>query len=356
MPEGIKKSSPKQKTRWGIITGVAITLAFCLLYILGWLEGFELWSYNSRFRIRGELPVRDDIVLVTKDEESKNVLGKRGADFTRCYFGAMFRNLADAGADVVGIDFEFSKPVFQDPLQDRCMIDALYYAGNIILARFISRGTAVKPYQPFREVELGEGLINFTNVDPDRVFRRVQMVEVDLDKQEAFFTLGMEMVKHRFYEYGVSELEETEAESVPGGIKREEMPALELYTEGEKEFPRAYFRFGRFVLPENMLINYVGPGRSYPSIPFWRIKEGEFDPKEVEGKMVLVGTTLVADHDYYLTPFPSRAEVEEKGGVEIETREAGLTAGVEIHANIIQTILDGNFITRWKEAEIIGLI
>ncbi len=208
MPEGVTKSSPKQKILRGFIVGLTITIAFCLLYTLGWLEGFELWSYDLRFRVRGELPARDDIVLVTKDEESKNVLGKRGADFTRCYFGAMIKNLADAGADVIGIDFEFSKPVFQDPRQDECMIEALEYAGNVILARFISRGAAVKPHQPFRELELGEGLINFTNVDPDRVFRRVQMVEVEVDRREAFFTLGMEMIKHRFYEYGEPEYEE----------------------------------------------------------------------------------------------------------------------------------------------------
>lgn len=355
MPEGIIKSSPKQKILWGFIVGTAITIAFCLLYTLGWLEGFELWSYDLRFRLRGELPVRDDIVLVTKDEESKNILGKRGSDFTRYYFGAMIKNLAAAGADVIGIDFEFSKPVFQDPSQDACMIEALEYAGNVILARFISRGVAVKPYQPFRELELGEGLINFTNVDSDHVFRKVQMVEVEVDRQEAFFTLGMEMVKHRFYEYGLPEGEEVGAGQELDGIKREKMPDLELFTEGEKGFPEGYFRFGRFTLPENMLINYVGPAKSFPAIPFWRIKEGNFEPEEVGGKMVLVGTTLVADHDYYLTPFPSQAEVEEKGEVEIETREAGFTAGVEIHANIIQTILNGNFITRWKEAEIIGL-
>ena len=356
MPEGVTKSSPKQKILRGFIVGLTITIAFCLLYTLGWLEGFELWSYDLRFRVRGELPARDDIVLVTKDEESKNVLGKRGADFTRCYFGAMIKNLADAGADVIGIDFEFSKPVFQDPRQDECMIEALEYAGNVILARFISRGAAVKPHQPFRELELGEGLINFTNVDPDRVFRRVQMVEIEVDRQEAFFTLGMEMIKHRFYEYGEPEYEETGAGPEIGGIRRKQMPELELFTEGEKGFPEGYFRFGKFILPENMYINYIGPNKSFPAIPFWRVKEGKFDPEEVEGKMVLVGTTLVADHDYYLTPFPSRAEVEKKGGVEIETREAGLTSGVEIHADIIQTILNGNFITRWKKIPVVGLV
>ena len=51
----------------------------------------------------------------------------------------------------------------------------------------------------------------------------------------------------------------------------------------------------------NMLIDYV-PAKSFSTISFVDAYTGKFDPKLVEGKLVLIGPTATGDRDEYQTP------------------------------------------------------
>lgn len=71
-------------------------------------------------------------------------------------------------------------------------------------------------------------------------------------------------------------------------------------------------------------IDYAGPPGHVGEIPFIDIAQGTFDARRVRGRIVVVGATALTLHDAYPTP-----------------AGAGLMPGAEIHANAIQTILDG---------------
>lgn len=71
-------------------------------------------------------------------------------------------------------------------------------------------------------------------------------------------------------------------------------------------------------------IDFAGPPGTIREIPFIDIVRGSFDPALVRGRIVVVGATATALHDAHPTPAGD-----------------ALMPGPEIHANAIQTVLDG---------------
>jgi len=77
-----------------------------------------------------------------------------------------------------------------------------------------------------------------------------------------------------------------------------------------------------------LLINYRGPGGTFPHISAGAILRGEVPAEKLRDKIVLVGVTATAVVDIRVTPFDE------------------IFPGVEIHANVIDNILKGDFIQR----------
>jgi adenylate cyclase len=71
-------------------------------------------------------------------------------------------------------------------------------------------------------------------------------------------------------------------------------------------------------------IDFAGPPGTIHEVPFIDVVQGSFDPAQVRGRIVVVGATATALHDAHPTAAGN-----------------GLMSGPEIHANAIQTVLDG---------------
>jgi len=79
------------------------------------------------------------------------------------------------------------------------------------------------------------------------------------------------------------------------------------------------------------LINHVGPGQTFRTISIADVIEGTFDPKDVDGKLVLVGVTLTGSSgDQRVTPFKESEP------------------GIYGHASIASNLLKGDFLARPK--------
>ena len=285
-------------------------------------------SYDLRFKIRGKIKPSDKIIIVAKDEESKQFLKKRGVDFTRSYYAAVIENLTRWGASVIAMDFEFSLPVYQDEVQDENFARALDESGRVVLARFIQNGKPVPPFPPFRELEMGEGFINFT-LDGDGVLRKVPLLELEIEDQKVipYFSFALESYVDYLYP--------------------DTAPAVELSMEGN-DIPPGFFRVGELLLPDHIYINFLGPPGTFKMVSFWKVLRGKVDPSLFKDKIVLVGSTIPADHDFYKVPFSGRGEkVKLEGGGTLIVEGSGLMSGVEVHANIIETLMRKNWIKRW---------
>ncbi len=80
-----------------------------------------------------------------------------------------------------------------------------------------------------------------------------------------------------------------------------------------------------------VLINYLGPGKTFPHYSISDIIKGRLDPDTFKDKIVIVGATAIGIYDLRVTPFSS------------------VYPGVEIHATVIDNILRKNFLqqTAW---------
>ena len=89
-----------------------------------------------------------------------------------------------------------------------------------------------------------------------------------------------------------------------------------------------------------MWVNYRGGPKTFPHVSVTDIIHGNFDKAQVADKLVLVGTTAQGLFDIQVTPFSSNYP------------------GVEIHANVIDSILAGDYLYRplWAVAIDLGVI
>jgi len=351
----------KQRLLYGGIVGISVLGAGVLLHSTGWLEPLELLTYDARFLLRGTLKADDRILLLTIDEDTKNILRKNIKAITRSDYAHAIANLSRAGARLIAVDMDLSKSSYSDdqvqeletviremapflqgrkksadkkkPISDAVsrvvqepdakLAEAIGTTGNVILIRFVDGGKWVAPLPIFQEKALAQGAINFS-VDRDGKIRGVPTL-MTASKEETegiFFTLGLETAIQDLYMGNVPEPATPSPGILAIGKLRVPMPTLN--------------------------INYIGPPRSYPSLSFGRSVLGQFSPSQVKGKIILVGNTHPTSHDFYPTPF-TRGLSEE--GEAAKMLSGQMTSGVEIHANILQTILSGNGIRRWDKTE-----
>lgn len=87
----------------------------------------------------------------------------------------------------------------------------------------------------------------------------------------------------------------------------------------------------------NMLINYAGPAGTFTTIPLWKVirmaqkGDNKFFEREFKDKIVLIGATDPASQDLKNTPY-------------------GIMPGVEIHANVINTVLQKKYLKKINPA------
>jgi adenylate cyclase len=90
-----------------------------------------------------------------------------------------------------------------------------------------------------------------------------------------------------------------------------------------------------------IMVNYRGPQKTIPHIPITDILQGKTSKEMLRDKIILVGATATGVYDMRVTPFET------------------VFPGVEIHANIIDTVLSGDFLQQpaWAAAyDILAII
>ena len=260
------------------------------------LQRLSFIGYDSLFHLRGEIAPNPSLFLIKQDEASANFYNTRLSDWPRSYHARLVEKLTRAGADLIVFDYEFSRPTTAD--EDAAFARAIAKAGNVILAnRLLPSGEIAQPIAAFSDESLGEGFFD-TILDKDGYWRR--MIYMNLTKNGyIYFSLPMATVE-----------------------------IYEDFPENQRvlDDPQA-LGWGQHKLPfPDMLINFSGPADSYPSIPYYKVLEGDFDPSLVAGKIAMVGNTHRLGKDFFSVPTDKQM------------------SGVEVHANAIATILDDRFI------------
>lgn len=311
--------------------GGGLTLAIILLYLAGTFEWVELRSYDLRYTLFEHLPktpLTTSVLLLRIDEETEDRLNLRANDIPRSMYAEAVRHLSEQGASLIAFDIIFSKP--KDPAQDRAFAEAIQKAGNVVLARYIGEKGHRLPLPIFRDAELSEALIN-VELEKDRCLRGMPLLALDFSGEgpepEPVLAMSLELARLYHAPQGEQELDLSHSDELGMGQLR--IP----YPDGR------------------MRIHFYGPPATFPRMSFWKAVKGELDPDAVKGKIVLIGPSTPALHDYYCTPYlQKRATTLKFDDTEQEEKVRGaMMDGFEIHANAIQTILDRRFVTRSKD-------
>lgn len=324
------KRDVKQEWVGGIAVGLGLFLLVLALLEAGAFEWLELRSYDVRYALTPPSSLETPVLLVRIDDETETRLNVRATDIPRSLYAEAVRRLAKAGAAVIALDVIFSRP--RDPDGDEALAAAIGEAGNVILARYIGEQGHKVPLPMFQDVALGEGLINMS-LDRDGVLRRVPLVGLDYGGDDGepvpVLAISLEVARHFLGSGGNQEIDLDNPSEVKVG------PLRVPYPGGQ------------------MRIAFYGPPGTFPRMHFWEAVRGEFDPEAVNGKIVLIGASAPSLHDYYQTPFTTKVVETLLGNREDEGRGVRMD-GFEIHANALQTILDGRFVDRSKDHE--GLV
>jgi adenylate cyclase len=348
----IKKNQKKFLLYFVVSILLAVFFSGIKIFYPHTIEKFYNNLKDFMFNFRGAKETTGQVVIVDIDEKSLKALGQW--PWSRDHFSQILQNLTDAGVGVIGLDIVFAEA-------DRTSPDKIAQKYNLqtsklpnydeIFSKTISETPTILGYQfeledkDFSEKEppsipaiiiernkqLGQeylikakGIINnhstlqlrayssgfFNNVpDESGIVRSVPMV-IDY-KEELFPALSLEIVR------------------AISGIDRVFVNYSNLGVEN--------IQIGDFIIPTDnygrLIINFRGGEGTFKYLSAVDIFNNTFNKEDVDGKVVLIGTTAAGLNDLRAIPFES------------------VYPGVEVHANVIDNILTEDFISipTWVE-------
>ncbi len=368
-----------QATLWSLAIGIVTALVVTKYDVLetrirhdkrSWLREsiatLDNRAYDWLFENRGAEAegVPQVVMVVISDNAVKNITDTSdpnhrytdvsghpaGFPFPRSLHARLIRRLKEYGAKVVGIDLTFADE--GDPKEDAAFASALKECGNVVLAtRFTSSRNSnfdtnttseSFPAAPFRDTAAGFAPVDLPLDTLEPICRRFdlsarQMSLQDIGKEEDYPCFAPLIAG--FYR----------------GIKQERL-RQELHSGIFSGQPILFYPpdINSGTDDRSARICFAGyPGSSMLSYEYDQVLDGKVDPKQFQGKIVLVGVTLPDLHDIVQTPLSGEKETEKLG---IENQQARQRYGVEVHAHVIHTLLSGHYYRSFPESNRYALI
>lgn len=340
------KSVSKKKKQIGVYLLIAVTM-FSLSTVLTLTSQIEKTEYAIRdnfFEIRGPLSVEDSpIVLVAISDEADEEIPEKWPWPTSVH-AKLVENLTRAGAKAILFDVIFANKDIYKLSNDSLFADRISKHGGVVLAGALQESDNKNASMIVRDFPIDVLLEN--NPNPVALVKTSD----NIDGFVRIYNLGQIANGESFYMLGLEGLR------IYQGLEPTAFPDLTKVTE-EQDFKIGDFLIERDNL-NSFIINYYGPEGIFPEYNFDHViddpsyntvdEDGFFemnlfdDPVTQTGllydgvfkdKIVIVGSTMPTLQDFHPTPFSSSDFPR---------------PGYEIHAHAIQTILDGNYITRQK--------
>lgn len=299
---------------------------------------------DAAFLWRGETPVDNRIAIVDVDEKSLHELGQW--PWSRNKVAHILQNLTDAGAAIIGLDMVFAEKDNSSPvniakeanltvadLPDYDQILAQTLAQTPVItgftfdfekkisgtpppsgALYIQKGKSdltrealpvakgvIANIPLLQEQSYSSGCFN-TVPDKDGIIRYVPLL---FSYDDALYpALSLEMVRTLMQQKKVYILYDD------NGVTQINIGALQIPVNAQGK----------------LFVNYHGPQKSYRYLSAADIYNNRFDPAEVEGKIILLGTSAAGLLDLRATPFDN------------------VYPGVEVHATVIDNLINNDLI------------
>jgi adenylate cyclase len=280
--------------------GPLIALVMIAACLLGLFDTLNLKTVDSLFALRGPRAATSPILIVSIGEDSFDEVDLAWP-WPRALQAQLLDRIAAGQPVAIGVDVAFPEPSSRGPEDDAVLAEAIGRANNVVLAAALTtfeQATYTKedlnpPIPVLRDRAAGYGPVNFL-LDPDAFVRTGETHHLFQEQELPSFVSLL---------YGLA---------VKAGVSAR--------TIDQREF----------------LINFRGGPGSFPIIPAYQILRGDALPEVFHGQVVIIGATSPVLHDMYPTPFAPHGDMP----------------GAEIHANALETLLQGISIRRvpgWVE-------
>jgi adenylate cyclase len=318
-------SMKRRWRKWAICGVIAIGSAVGarLLSNLRFFQLLNLKALDVHFVLRGRQPT-SNIILVVADQTALDTY-REPLMFWHPYYATAIQAAGEAGAKVVALDHAFGIPVDKwEPDIDRMLGEAVSSSPIPAVCGYATSLNSNQESQrvPINMLAAALGLAAFANLtaDPDDFVRRQELFEAgDAPARSLAFRV------------------------------------VEKYLGADAEFHNGRVTLQGHPIPisledRSIYINYAGPPGTFPRVSLAQVvsasRSAQKDQlrKWFNGKIVLIGSDSLEDRRP--TPFYTSFSGTQ-----------WTTAGVEIHANTIRTLLERIFILPVPEwARIAGLL
>ena len=284
-------------------------------------------SLNMLFRLRGVSNAPADIVIVAIDDHSLQRVGQW--PWPRSVMASALDKLTQAQPRAVGLDVVYAEP--STPEDDRRLAAAIARNGRVILPAQLyetvpgavatgATGLTTAWLRPLPEFASGAKAVGHAHVSPevDGMVRGIQLSKAD-DRADRLWAFSLEVVRVA---------ENIAADDVEEGAGLLRFGAYRIPVRDEATSSTIP---GVTIVRQNeMMINFVGPAGSFRRYSIADLIEGRVAPSAFAGKIALIGAVAESMGDTRVAPFMHYSAGQSQGGQEMP--------GVEIHANIINTI------------------
>ncbi len=351
--------------------GLLATIFSLIIYGMGipFFQAMELKAFDSHFLYRGEVKPGNEVVIVAIDQKSVDALGRWPWPRTR--IAELIERLDAYGAKVVALDIVFSEPDeslglstikglknrLKDKGQDvRSEIEAVEKAADsdARLASALKKSpSAILGYFFFTSKEEIKHLEEkqAAYLIPSR-FTSIRYIEKGTPSPDILTAAGVEEnikvlsdAATNFGYFNTAPDSDGTVRWVPLAIKYGDNFYPHLALEAVRKYlasPPLILNAARYGVDSiqighrnvptdergRLLINYRGDQKTFPHYSLSDVLKGDLPADAFKDKIVLIGATAVGIYDMRVTPF------------------SGAFPGVEIHANVIDNILKGDFINR----------
>ena len=346
---GIKFAfNPFMKTlKANLLISLIIAGVFSLLLYINptSLEKFNNNFIDSFFHFRGDINSSKEIAIIDIDEKSLKELGQW--PWSRDKIAKILQNLTEAGVGIVGFDMVFAE---SDRTSPKNILKELNISKNVedydtILAKTLSNSPAILGFVFNFE-------INSTNNNPplqNAIFSEIGKDEYnDLIPKAVGYTTNIPILQQSAYSSGSFNMipdSDGVVRYVPlifsydGGLypsltleMLRAMLGVQIVEINYDENGVVSIKVGDITIPTDrygrLFVNYTGGKKHYKYISAVDIYKNSFNPNNIRGKILLFGTSAAGLLDLRSTPLSSNFP------------------GVEIHANVLDNIINQNFISK----------